>query len=196
MQVRADLYRDTFAATPTKAGEIMRMTLHHIPNHRLAFVRVTGPFGQGNAQAMAEIKQWASRRGLLDAGAILCGIPRDDPSVTPPDECRYDAAIVVADDLELDSAVGVGGLRGGQYAAFDVPHTADGVGAAWSSIFEEIETRGLAVDGEPIFEMYTSELLARHLCQLWVPLRPEHPQRSRNSMAICSNASLASTITQ
>ncbi|MGW6377929.1 AraC family transcriptional regulator [Rhodococcus sp. NPDC055112] len=149
------------------------MTLQHIPNRRLAFVRATGPFGQGNAQAMAEIKQWASRRGLLDDGAILCGIPRDDPSVTPPDECRYDAALVVAEDLELDGAVGVDTLRGGQYAAFDVPHTAEGVGAAWSSIFEEIATRGLAVDGEPIFEMYTSELIARHLCQLWVPLRLE-----------------------
>ncbi|AQA24654.1 gyrI-like small molecule binding domain protein [Rhodococcus sp. MTM3W5.2] len=147
------------------------MTLQHIPTRRLAFVRVTGPFGQGNAQAIADIRQWASRRGLLRDDAILCGIPRDDPSVTPPDECRYDAAIVVSDGLELDGAVGDDSLHGGEYAVFDVPHTAEGVGEAWSSIFGEIETRGLAVNNEPIFEMYTSELLARHLCQLWVPLQ-------------------------
>ncbi|WP_197023716.1 AraC family transcriptional regulator [Rhodococcus sp. UNC363MFTsu5.1] len=172
------------------------MTLQHISTRRIAFVRVTGPFGLGNARAMSDIKQWASGRGLLQDGAVLCGVPRDDPSATPPDECRYDAAIVVSDDLELDGAVGDGNLRGGPYAAFDVPHTTEGVGAAWSSILDEIETRGLVVDDEPIFEMYTSELLARHLCQLWVPLRQEHPHRSRNSMATRSKASLASTITQ
>jgi DNA gyrase inhibitor GyrI len=145
---------------------------------------------------MADIKEWASRRGLLVDGSILCGIPRDDPSTVPPDQCRYDAAIVVKDDLELDGAVDSGHLRGGRYAVFDVPHTAEGVDAAWSSVFEEIGSRGLAVDDDPIFEMYTSELLARHTCQLWVPLRPEHPHRSRNSRAIRSNASFASTITQ
>ncbi|SEL99509.1 DNA gyrase inhibitor GyrI [Rhodococcus maanshanensis] len=153
----------------------MRMTLQHVPTRRLAFVRVTGPFGQGNAQAIADIKQWASRRGLLRDGAILCGIPRDDPSATPPEECRYDAAIVVSDDLELDDTVGVGNLRGGRYAVFDVPHTTEGLNAAWSRLFAEIETRGLAMDDAPIFEMYTSELLARHTCQLWVPLRRELP---------------------
>lgn len=137
---------------------------------RIAYVRVTGPFGQGNARAMTDVKRWASRRGLLVHGAILCGIPRDDPSAVPPEECRYDAAIVVSEDLGLDGDVRSGTLAGGRHAVFEVPHTADGVGAAWSNIFTEIELRGLKPRTEPIFEMYTSDLLERHLCQIWVPI--------------------------
>ncbi|WP_430331031.1 AraC family transcriptional regulator [Rhodococcus sp. ACT016] len=149
------------------------MTIENSSTYRIAYVRVTGPFGSRNAQAVSEIKRWASARGLLAEGAILCGIPRDDPSAVPPDECRYDAGIVVGDDVELDGGVQAGTLQGGPHAVFDVPHTAEGVSAAWSGIFGEIESRGLELGAQPIFEMYTPELLQRHLCQIWVPLR-EH----------------------
>lgn len=149
----------------------MRMTFREFAPHRLAFVRVTGPFGQGSAQAMTDVKRWASRRGLLLDDSVLYGIPMDDPSKTLPDECRYDAAIVVGDSFELDNAVGEGALRGGAYAVFDVPHTEEGVRAAWSEIFSEIAIRGLDVDDAPIIERYTAELLERHACELCVPIR-------------------------
>jgi DNA gyrase inhibitor len=149
----------------------MSMKIKTLPPHRIAYVRITGPYGQSNAKAIADIKSWASERGLLVDESILCGIPRDDPSVVPPDQCRYDAGIVVSHELELDSQVESGNLHGGRHAVSDVPHTAEGIRAAWSRIHADIESRRLKVDVQPIFEMYTPELLERHLCQIWVPLQ-------------------------
>ncbi|MCR8643506.1 GyrI-like domain-containing protein [Paenibacillus sp. N1-5-1-14] len=143
-----------------------------IPNYRIAYVRNVGPYGQGNTQAMEQLKQWAEQKDLLTKSAILFGIPRDNPVTTLPEDCRYDACIVISTDIEVDGdCVCEGELSGGKYAIWKIKHTAEDVKQAWLDIFPAIQSSGYELDNRPILERYKGELLINDFCEICVPVK-------------------------
>jgi DNA gyrase inhibitor GyrI len=64
--------------------------LEEMSNGRIAYMRNLGPYGSGNKELMERLKAWASDNGLFHASAVILGIARDDPALTPPERCRYD----------------------------------------------------------------------------------------------------------
>lgn len=52
----------------------------------LAYIRVTGPYGEGYDPVCGQLHQWASARGLAQGEWIF--IYHDNPEVTPPAQCR------------------------------------------------------------------------------------------------------------
>ncbi len=82
---------------------------------RVAFVRHTGPY-QECAPAWEALVAWAAPKGLLAGSPVCLGVGHDDPAVTEPSRIRYDACIVIADDLTVDGGIGVQVLPGGEHA--------------------------------------------------------------------------------
>ncbi|MCR2806994.1 GyrI-like domain-containing protein [Paenibacillus sp. SCIV0701] len=148
----------------------METRIESLPDYRIAYVRQVGPYGAGNVRAMEELKSWAEVRGMLVDSAILFGIPQDDPRLTEPDRCRYDACIVIPEQYESGDAIHTGRFLGGQYAVITVKHTAEDVQKAWSEIIPAIISSGYQVDNKPIIERYTGGLLKQHLCEICVPV--------------------------
>ncbi len=117
----------------------MIMTLENIAPCRIAYIRRVGAYGMGNAQAIKQLKSWAQAHGLLGGDSVVLGIARDDPADTKPEDCRYDACIVVADDYRVTGEhISIGTVGGGQYAVFTIAHTVEAVGEAWLNIFSEL----------------------------------------------------------
>ncbi|WP_327832784.1 GyrI-like domain-containing protein [Bacillus swezeyi] len=83
----------------------MNMKVDTLPNYRLSYVRQIGPYGPGNIQAMETLKKWAEQNHLLGESAIILGIPQDNPETTLPENCRYDACIVISNEYQIDHSI-------------------------------------------------------------------------------------------
>ncbi|WP_458126647.1 AraC family transcriptional regulator [Paenibacillus sp. Z3-2] len=151
----------------------MEMYIENLPSYRLAYVRQIGPYGPANAQAMNTLKQWADKNQLLNESAILLGIPQDDPASTPPQNCRYDASIVITESERLeDDSIEFGELSGGDYLICKVKHTAEDIQHAWNVIIPHLQTSGYRMDNKPVMERYRWDLLNQHYCEICVPVTP------------------------
>ncbi|MNI84330.1 DNA gyrase inhibitor [compost metagenome] len=105
--------------------------------------------------------------------SVILGIAQDNPAWVKPENCRYDACMVVPEDCCVHSdEVSMGNISGGSYAVFKIPHTAEAVQKAWADIFMELKNRGLRLDEtKPILERYTVELINKHYCEICVPVQ-------------------------
>ncbi len=148
------------------------MKIEYIPPTDIAYFRHTGPYGQGNKETMELLKAWAKDALLLNDESVILGIAQDNPEATAPQNCRYDACLVVPDGFSArDERICLGKLAGGRYAVFSVAHTADAIQEAWSGIFPELHRRGCAVDMEkPVIERYAVKMVSNHKCEICVPL--------------------------
>ncbi|WP_411075621.1 GyrI-like domain-containing protein [Streptomyces sp. cmx-4-7] len=147
--------------------------LEEIPESRIAYIRRTGPYGEVSRDQMEGLTSWATANGLLRADSVVLGIARDDPARTPPRDCRYDTCLVLPDDVEIRrSDVAEGRLVGGRHAVLTVAHTPEGLAHAWTTLFDGLAAGGLVFDAtRPVLERYRPHLLARHLCEICVPVR-------------------------
>lgn len=152
----------------------MNSKVETIPNYRIAYVRQTGPYGPANTQAMEKLKQWAHEKKLLTESAVILGIPQDNPETTPPEQCRYDACIVISKDYLVDThdSISEGELLGGKYAIFQINHTAEDVQKAWAGIFSELQNKGYQMDNRPVLERYSGDMIDNHQCEICVPVKP------------------------
>ncbi|MEE1822784.1 GyrI-like domain-containing protein [Streptomyces sp. BE20] len=149
-------------------------TVEDIPEFRIAYLRHVGPYGPGNAAPMERLKEWATTNGLFRADSVVLGIARDDPARTTPQNCRYDACLVLPQDAgiphdEVEEAL----LAGGRHAVLVVPHTPEGLSRAWAGLFRALTGAGFGPDpGRPILERYRPQMLDAHLCEICVPVLP------------------------
>ncbi|MBY0062049.1 AraC family transcriptional regulator [Priestia aryabhattai] len=149
----------------------MAIKIESIPNYRIAYMRNVGPYGPDNVATMENIKHWASVNNLFTDTSIVLGISQDNPQVTPSEDCRYDAAIVISSSYEVDDLVRVGEVLGGEYGVLKVKHTDEDIQKAWSTIFIELHNYGYQLDNRPIFERYTAKMVSDHYCELCVPVK-------------------------
>ena len=148
------------------------MKIEHMPSYNIAYIRQTGPYGAGNVQTMERLKRWAMDRHLLNDGSVIMGIAQDDPRTTNPQNCRYDACLVIPNDFSnLDDTISHGTIAGGKYAVFTINHTPESVRKAWGEIFPELQRQGLALDEtKPIIERYAVRMVMHHECEFCVPV--------------------------
>lgn len=150
----------------------MNSKVETLPNYRIAYVRQLGPYGQVNVQAMQNLKNWAMKKNLLTESAVLFGIPLDNPQTTLPENCRYDACIVISEDEPIDDdVVNEREFLGGEYVIFTIKHTAEEVQRAWSDIFPAIHSMGFHPDDKPILEKYSGHMIINDYCEICVPIK-------------------------
>lgn len=150
----------------------MNTKVETLSKYRIAYVRQIGPYGPANAQAMEKLKRWAKEKNLLTESAIILGIPQDNPETTLPENCRYDACIVISKDYQIDDSICESELPGGKYVIRKVKHTAEDIQKAWSEIFLSLQSSGYQIDNKPILERYTGDMINNDFCEICVPVKP------------------------
>jgi DNA gyrase inhibitor len=150
----------------------MNIEVEILPKYRIAYVRQVGQYGPGNIQAMEKLKKWANEKNLLSESAIMLGIPQDNPDTTLPENCRYDACIVISNDYQIDNSICESELSGGKYVICKVKHTAEDIQKAWAEIFQTLQNSGYQIDNKPIFERYIGDMLFNDYCEICVPVKP------------------------
>lgn len=150
----------------------MEYKIENIPALKIAFVRKIGPYGDENRFTMEKIKSFAKENELFNENCVILGIAQDNPANTAPDECRYDACLVVSDDFRTsDKDINIGILEDGEYAVFTVIHTAEEVQKAWAEIFTNLISQGVQIDqSKPVIERYAAKMINEHKCEICIPV--------------------------
>ncbi|MGL6518978.1 AraC family transcriptional regulator [Aeromonas caviae] len=121
----------------------------------LAYVRVTGPYGEGYDAVCHRLHQWAAPRGLEGGEWIF--IYHDNPEVTPPAQCRTDIGISVPVGTLGAGEVEIQLIPAGRYAQSRYLITdRSQYGERWQEHIGDIVAAGLAFGDGPCFELYHS----------------------------------------
>lgn len=143
----------------------------------IAYRRHIGPYGPPiHAFWMQEVAPWMQAHGLF--GRPRYGISHDDPSITDPSQCRYDAAVEADAAFVSGPGAFVTTLPGGRYASMPFFGTSDQIGSAWQALLRDwLAGSGLQLDARPCFEHYPSDARyepesGRFSCDIVIPVAP------------------------
>ena len=161
---------------PRKGKKTMNITIQTLPETRLAYMRHTGPFGSSAITKMwMRFVAWAGSAGLLKPRPRMYGVSQDNPQLTAPEKCRYDACIPVDDAFKPSGEIGVQTLWGGRYACTTFTGTPADVHETWMSFVRELVKRYQPAD-HPAIEIYEPDFTVdpktgAFSCVLAVPVR-------------------------
>ncbi|MES2264966.1 MAG: GyrI-like domain-containing protein [Pseudomonadota bacterium] len=156
----------------------MEVHIIDLPPARVACHRHVGPYGPAlGAFWRGTVAPWMHSHGL--DGRICYGVGLDDPQTTPPEQCRYNACVSVADDFQEDRQVGVTTLPGGRYAVMPFKGPTSGIAQAWQWFFSEwLPASGLQCDDRPCFERFSATpgqgpASGEFSCELCIPVKAQ-----------------------
>lgn len=121
-------------------GADMNVEIKTLPDFKVAYVRQTGPYGPALAQAWGLLMKWAGKNGLMGPQTTALGVSWDNPQLTPPERCRYDACVVLPEGFQAagqalaGEGISLQTLEGGLYACYRRPTRMDEYGPAWSEL--------------------------------------------------------------
>lgn len=176
-QARKAASRDHERSFATHTETHMNVKLVDRQPVAVAYLRYTGAYGEGIARFWQDTYfPWAVTNNLI--GEARYGISHDDPGVTAPERCRYDAAVEVAQDFVVSGNAFKTTLPGGKYACLRFRGTVARVGEAWTALLRDwLPPSGLQLDARPCFEYYPKD--ARYdsrtgafECDLCIPVVP------------------------
>ncbi|MGR5134087.1 AraC family transcriptional regulator [Vibrio alfacsensis] len=122
---------------------------------KLAYIRVTGPYGEGYDEPAGRLYQWAGMKGL--AGNTCIFIYHDNPEITPSEKCRTDICLMGPEDTEVPNGIEIKDFSGGQYAVMRQHITEHNQYAkAWDDLMNNVIASGIENDDRPCFELYHS----------------------------------------
>ncbi len=144
---------------------------------RVAYMRHIGPYGPSISRFWAEtFLPWRAAQGLNEHDCY--GIGLDDPSVTRPAQCRYDACVEVGPDFVPRNPVNLCDLPGGVYAVAEFRGRASDMPAAWTELLGQwLPASGMQLDERPFFERYAAQAQKDpdsgvFSCQICIAVKP------------------------
>lgn len=151
--------------------------INRAPAH-VAYFRHLGAYGAPIARFWQEVYvPWAVMNKLGPDHARY-GIGYDDPSITAPEQCRYDACAEVAADFFAAGRAMKKIIPGGLYAVFQFEGNVEQVGQAWEKLLKDwLPASGYQLDARPCFEYYPKGAnanckLGEFRCDICVPVTP------------------------
>jgi AraC family transcriptional regulator len=171
-RARADTRRKRREEVP------MNVRITTLPPYHVAYMRYVGPYGaHGIPDLWKKFMKWIETHDLVSRETVALGVAHDDPDVTAPDRCRYDACVVVPAGFTSDRGVNVMDLPGGTCAVSDFVGTAHDVRAAWEALYRSwLPGSGYEPDDRPCAEIYRGDPSVEgkpgeFRCELCLPIR-------------------------
>jgi AraC family transcriptional regulator len=176
-QARLKAQADDGLTRPPSLESQMKVHLIDRSPARVAYRRHLGAYGAPILNFwMHDVAPWMQANGLLSRPRY--GISHDDPSITDPARCRYDAAVEVDAAFVPGSGAFVTTLPGGRYASMPFFGTSEEIGVAWRRLLRDwLASSGLQLDARPCFEYYAPAARyepqsGRFSCDIVIPVTP------------------------
>ncbi|MDD5035285.1 MAG: GyrI-like domain-containing protein [Methylococcaceae bacterium] len=120
----------------------------------VAYLRHLGPYGKPVSLFWQKtVYPWLLTNNLLDQPRY--GIGHDDPNITAPAQCRYDACVEVPQDFVTSGSAFKTSIPGGRYAVLSFQGTVAEIEGAWAALLRDwFPSSGLQLDARPCFEYY------------------------------------------
>jgi AraC family transcriptional regulator len=144
---------------------------------QVAYLRHVGPYGAPVIRFYRdEVVPWLLRQGWMQRERF--GISHDDPIVTEPARCRYDACVTLPEGLQPPSGMLTATLPGGRYAVMDFEGTTEAIATGWQLLLAHgLPENGLQPGRGPSFEHYPpgsryDPATGVFSCNICIPVRP------------------------
>lgn len=156
---------------------IMNVKLIDRRDAAIAYQRHTGPYGKPVGDFWQNsVYPWLVANDLLAQPRY--GLSHDDPSITAPEQCRYDACVELPEGFEAPAGMLRTTIPGGRYASLAFEGTSLTIAAAWQAILRDwLPQSGMQLDARPAFEYYPTD--ARYdpttgtfSCDICIPVTP------------------------
>ena len=123
----------------------------------VTYLRHVGPYGKPLAEFWQRcVYPWMLANDQL--GQPRYGISLDDPMITAPDKCRYDAAVEVRGKIKVPGDSQTRSIPGGQYAVTAFLGTVDEIGGVWEAMLRQwLPGSGMQLDARPFLEYYSPD---------------------------------------
>jgi len=157
---------------------IMKVTLIDRKPATVAYLRHLGPYGEPIGQFWKETYLPWAVMNKLGADHARYGISHDDPSITAPEQCRYDACAEVSPDFMATGGALKTTIPGGKYAVLSFKGTVEQAGKEWAALLRDwLPSSGLQLDGRPCFEYYPKGAThdgktGEFECEICIPVMP------------------------
>lgn len=162
------------SATPRALA--MNVRLVERTETEISYLRYEGPLGPPVQQFWRhKVRPWLHQNGLQKQA--LFGVSMDDPGVSDPERCRYDAAAEVPPSFEPGPGRLRARLPGGLYAVLPYLGNAEQIGAAWTALLRDwLPESGWQLAARPCFEHYpvdafVDEASGSFACEICIPVQ-------------------------
>jgi AraC family transcriptional regulator len=162
---------------PANTETLMKVQIIERKPTQIAYLRHVGPYGQPIGTFwQTQVYPWMVANGLI--GQPRYGISHDDPRVTAPEQCRYDAGCEIPASVLARGDAHRTTIPGGQYAALGFTGIVADFDSAWNALLRDwLPSSGLQLDSRPMFEYYPTDSSYDPStgvleCQLCVPVIP------------------------
>jgi AraC family transcriptional regulator len=143
----------------------------------VAYLRHVGPYGDAVGQFwQTAFHPWRHQHGLQNRPSY--GVAHDDPLITDPAQCRYDACTEYLADFVPPRHMLTTILPGGRHAVMPFEGTAHTIGEAWQYLLRHwLPQSGYQIANAPCLEHYTAASVYNvetgvFTCDLCIPLEP------------------------
>jgi len=145
---------------PEQWSDMMnKITVQDLPDYRIAYFRAIGPYEHDAlGKTWEDLGRWAGPRGLMGPDNFSFGVSHDNPEVTPPEKCRYDAGVAIPEDMQPESPVTVATLPAGQYAVLKWRGHPGEIGEAFLAVFKWMTENGWQPDHKACYQRYGSDM--------------------------------------
>jgi len=145
------------ASPQLQSENLMEVTVIERPPAKVAYLRHVGPYGESISRFWQEVVYpWMVANSLL--GQPRYGISHDDPTVTSPDQCRYDAGVEIKGPLAAPGKALTTVIPGGSYAVGRFQGGVAAIDKAWDHMLRIwLPDSGLQLDARPLFEYYPQD---------------------------------------
>ncbi|KAB0517094.1 AraC family transcriptional regulator [Pseudomonas extremorientalis] len=175
-QAHERTFDDAGLSSPSTKEPTMDVRIIDLPKVRVAYQRLIGPYGPAIGHFWrGTMAPWMHSNGLGDERCY--GIGYDDPSITPPNKCRYDACVEVPASFLTSAQADIQTLPGGRYAVASFKGKTEKIADAWMWLTREwMPSSGLQCDDRPCFEMFfaataTDSDTGEFICDICIPVR-------------------------
>lgn len=148
------------AFDPDKLEDIlMKVRLEKLPENPIAFL--TSPRGyelDSVYDTWDKINHWAALQGIDDDRQQRFALCYDNPTITPEDKCRYDAAIVIKPEVAISAPCKQSTIPAGQYAVAYYKDVADKITNFITEIYSSwFPNSGYEPDDYPLLFKYLND---------------------------------------
>ncbi len=156
----------------------MHVEVKTLPTYTVAYARHLGAYSPTTIGPVYDkLCAWAGPRGLINEKAAFIGLSWDNPEITPPEKCRYDACITVPEDTAVTGDIGKMTIQGGEFAVLRTEIVNSNFQDPWNQLFMEwLPNSGYQPDDKPCMELYVkeekSEAGSTMIVDLCLPVKP------------------------
>lgn len=154
-QAPENVFGDDKGSRKQPSEIIMNVILIDRQPATIAYLRYLGPYGDAVSRFWQEAYVPWARMNRLGPDHARYGISHDDPSITAPEQCRYDACAEVGPDFVTNGGAIKTTIPGGKYALLRFKGTVKQIGEAWTAVLRDwLPASGFQLDARPCFEYY------------------------------------------